>query len=1529
MKTNLRAISHHQIGAATMLSIPQASQHCTALSVKPSLASLRNRNTKATLDRAQDSLMADVLRSCDQRAGINTSTCHTSSIYNCPPATRPQSHRLNSRQRHRTSNRQGAACWLSQSCSFIPKTVGLANLIVIIMFLTSSTIVTHSFAADALSAPPQLPDKPEALVASGTNDKQQPQAEAISASNQNVILIKYANVSKETKQNGARPGAQQLNVFQLYNEPLSVSVIESKFSHSIQLFDVSQNQLSTLPNNLFCPLSNEVRQLNISHNLLENFDCLGLISQAGQLCLSELRILDMSFNLIKHLPATGVATLQNLEVLNLSNNLIESLDELSLTSLFRLAKLDLSWNRIQQLPMRIFHKSTSMRVLRLQSNYLHMNINQMFLSGLISLEEINLSSNNISHVSELAFMEKPNLTRVDLSHNQLNGLRQEALRVTYHQQVEAPNSRSPLNAPLTPSSYKPRLHHNGQYVAGPSSQVAYTPQQQASSKLANNNVHSQQVATEFYLSSNPFICDCQLEWMRKFQQQQQTSTAIRRSVLASNSLTSSNKFSSNSAASNQQHLHELNDPFSSLSSQAQLMQNDQPAAVIQPPSSSSSSSSSDTSMQTNLNNISENVQQQATNTNHQQAYSNNNQASSTNAAGQHQQQFYGRIADLEHIKCTPLFRRNTQLQQQLRQSNRTLSATSSGDHHNYNGGAQTQHHSMQVHHPNNHLSAQHHGSSSLAAASQNHHNSHHQMIDLLGADSSNFLCRYKSHCFALCHCCEFDACDCEMICPHGCNCYYDSSWQTNIIDCSSNNHKVVPDRIPMDVSGLYLDGNNIDSLRPSNLIARKSLKTLYLNSSNLQFIANRTFNGLVELQTLYLHENHLRTLNGYEFLPLAQLKALYLQSNRLEQINNQTFIYLRSLEILDLSNNRLTSLNLDLFVSIGHHNIRLRQLSIAHNWWSCQCSSIQTFRQILKQKFLVNGGVQISDRNQLRCYYNSTTVGPLILDGITSLSALQQPVFGSFAAPNSMQLSPNNRQQQLTEINQCSELPDDRLLSSEVADFNPPVIQAPATPMVSNDFSASPPASPNFNDNFYQQQQDQQSSRGQQQGLNDQQQPAQSVNNAYQQQQQPYYQQQPPVLAVDMMGNPILNGNAMMPRSPHMVGGGGYIEPGSNMAANVSNSSAPLTYFLIVTILFVCMIVIALSMFVFVRQQRRFRRHHKKSSAASTTSASSSASSTAISAAHHHHHSKLTAAQQQQYHTLHHHLIMGDSRNQHSSATVGGTMSHQGAHHHHHQSASSQSSNIYAALVSPTTGSSTIVTSSAQQNGTAPEAMFGAHQTHQQQQNNLHLYSNSSTTASSNSSQQQQQQQHQLNGHQNYPTSLWPAQHQQQQPFYGQHSQYYGQLNRIENPYAIGTANMHASGSSYAKTAGLANSQSIGPNGSLYNLAAGGALPPLPPANNCRESLTTNQIDRSNGAGAGGGANWIKLPKVKQFMARLVNKSLALGGYRLRDELGAAAAASLSSDKIYDAFLSYDKRDEPFVMQHLAAELEYGQPQFR
>ena len=242
-------------------------------------------------------------------------------------------------------------------------------------------------------------------------------------------------------------------------------------------------------------------------------------------------------------------------------------------------------------------------------------------------------------------------------------------------------------------------------------------------------------------------------------------------------------------------------------------------------------------------------------------------------------------------------------------------------------------------------------------------------IALTKADSSQFLCPYKSHCFALCHCCEFDACDCEMTCPENCTCYYDQSWNTNIVDCSQSTHLSVPQRIPMDVTELYLDGNNIPSLSSHAFIGRKNLKVLHLNQSNIEIINNRTFNGLKSLQILNLKNNRLTQLFGYEFERLVDLKELYLSYNHISIVANNTFLALKSLQILHLDHNYI----IEFQVWNLNYNSRLVDSRLAHNMWSCECQFVEQFIEWLptRQDY-------VRDSQQVQCFYNETTALPLL-----------------------------------------------------------------------------------------------------------------------------------------------------------------------------------------------------------------------------------------------------------------------------------------------------------------------------------------------------------------------------------------------------------------------------------------------------------------------------------------------------------------------------------------------------------------------
>lgn len=236
-------------------------------------------------------------------------------------------------------------------------------------------------------------------------------------------------------------------------------------------------------------------------------------------------------------------------------------------------------------------------------------------------------------------------------------------------------------------------------------------------------------------------------------------------------------------------------------------------------------------------------------------------------------------------------------------------------------------------------------------------------VPLVEAAPYQFLCTYQSHCFALCHCCDFDACDCEMTCPTNCTCYHDQSWSANVVDCSSSGYiEKLPEQIPMDATQLYLDGNDIRSLNSHAFIGRKRLKVLFLNNSNIEHIQNRTFNGLKEMEVLRLDENRISELHGYEFEGMDSIREIFLQHNRISNINNTTFVGLRQLRILRMDHNRLN------YYNVWHLPATLIEVTLAYNPWTCDCEYTERLRE-----WMIRGDV-VADSGKVRCVFNSTEV---------------------------------------------------------------------------------------------------------------------------------------------------------------------------------------------------------------------------------------------------------------------------------------------------------------------------------------------------------------------------------------------------------------------------------------------------------------------------------------------------------------------------------------------------------------------------
>ncbi|KAK6641450.1 hypothetical protein RUM44_013161 [Polyplax serrata] len=237
---------------------------------------------------------------------------------------------------------------------------------------------------------------------------------------------------------------------------------------------------------------------------------------------------------------------------------------------------------------------------------------------------------------------------------------------------------------------------------------------------------------------------------------------------------------------------------------------------------------------------------------------------------------------------------------------------------------------------------------------------------LLELQPSEFLCPYEAHCFALCHCCEFDACDCEMTCPQNCTCYHDTLWASNVVDCSNSGYTSVPPKIPMDATEIYLDGNDFGDLGSHVFIGKKKLQVLYLNNSNIQTIHNRTFNGLTSLRVLHMESNKIQELRGFEFEQMENLRELYLNHNEISAVGNKTFAGMKTLEVLRVDNNKIADFSPWQLPSSG----KIARVIVDGNSWACDCESVAKLQAWMRDNTAAAG----LSLNNLRCMDKESSV---------------------------------------------------------------------------------------------------------------------------------------------------------------------------------------------------------------------------------------------------------------------------------------------------------------------------------------------------------------------------------------------------------------------------------------------------------------------------------------------------------------------------------------------------------------------------
>ncbi|KAF3703790.1 Toll-like receptor 13 Precursor [Channa argus] len=151
----------------------------------------------------------------------------------------------------------------------------------------------------------------------------------------------------------------------------------------------------------------------------------------------------------------------------------------------------------------------------------------------------------------------------------------------------------------------------------------------------------------------------------------------------------------------------------------------------------------------------------------------------------------------------------------------------------------------------------------------------------------------------------------------------------NVALCVKTKLTAVPRDIPSTVTGFDLSLNRISRIQISDFKNLLALEKLDLNFNNISQIDNGAFASLICLKTLNLNNNRLVKLGEDLFNGLTNLTELRVNRNKIQIVASTAFQSLQSLKLLDISSNKLRHItNVHLILQQLPH---LRTLSIRNN----------------------------------------------------------------------------------------------------------------------------------------------------------------------------------------------------------------------------------------------------------------------------------------------------------------------------------------------------------------------------------------------------------------------------------------------------------------------------------------------------------------------------------------------------------------------------------------------------------------------
>ena len=264
---------------------------------------------------------------------------------------------------------------------------------------------------------------------------------SLSGSVSNLTSLKYLNIS-----------SNNLKTFHFDLQDLS----------RLETLDISYNHLSKLAEDKVAGLESLI-ELYINHNYFNESDNFPDFFKF----FPSMKVLDIQYNQITHIPVNSFAELSNLTILYINDNKITNLYNDSFAGLGNLKQLNLDNNALGSLPFSVFKPLVSVEHVSLSNNRL-LTVNIKFWPS--SLQFLDLGDNHL--VSLPDGLQHTNIKHLNMTNNSLNVFNTKGEILKNLETLDLSRNRL-LNLSESTFTFFPRLLHLNLEYNGVSLNLSY------------------------------------------------------------------------------------------------------------------------------------------------------------------------------------------------------------------------------------------------------------------------------------------------------------------------------------------------------------------------------------------------------------------------------------------------------------------------------------------------------------------------------------------------------------------------------------------------------------------------------------------------------------------------------------------------------------------------------------------------------------------------------------------------------------------------------------------------------------------------------------------------------------------------------------------------------------------------------------------------------------------------------------------------------------------------------------------------